>query len=158
MRVLYAGTNLNFAQSLKLYLLQHGHDLKVVNNGIGCMFTLKNHSIDLLVVEQDLLWGGADGVLSLMCDDPGLQEIPAVLLTTPNDRNPAHSISKSRIRANRPLFLGDMLRIASFLDTCVVPNTMSYPVWFFHSHEPKSFYDSREGVNRIQFFQLYQKQ
>lgn len=157
MRVLYAGLNVNFARSLKLYLLQHEHDLKVVDNGIGCMFTLKNHSIDLLVVEQNLLWGGADGVLSLMSDDPGLQHIPAVLLTTPNDSHPAHSISKSRIRSHRPMFMGDMLRIASFLDNCVMPNTMSYPIWFFHSQEPMSFYDSREGVNRIQFSQLYQK-
>jgi hypothetical protein len=157
MRVLFAGLNLSFVQSLKFYLAQHRHDLKVVNNGIGCMFTLKNHSIDLLVVEQDLLWGGADGVLSLMREDPDLQEIPAVMLTTPNDHDPVRSVSKSRIRSNRPLFFGDMLRIASFLDSRVIPNTRSYPVWFFHSLEPKSFYDSREGNNQIQFFQLYQK-
>ncbi len=72
MRVLYAGSNPSFIQSLKLFLSQHEHDLQVVNNGIGCMFTLKNHAINLLIVEQNLLWGGADGVLSLMCDDPGL--------------------------------------------------------------------------------------
>ncbi len=157
MRVLFAGMNLSFVQSLNFYLRQHGHDLKVVHNGIGCMYTLRNHVIDLLVVEQDLLWGGADGVLTLMRDDPYLQEIPAVMLTTPNDHNPTRSVSKSRIRSNRPLFFGDMLRIASFLDSRIMPGTRSYPVWYFHSQEPKTYYDSREGNNQIEFFQIYRK-
>jgi DNA-binding NtrC family response regulator len=51
------------------FLFDRGHEAEVASNGLECMSWLRQFVPDVLVLDQDLLWGGSDGVLARMIDD-----------------------------------------------------------------------------------------
>lgn len=81
MRVLIADGDIPFLGMLQSFLRDGGHEIEVAADGLGCRSVLRNFIPEVLVIERDLLWGGSDGVLAVMRDDPDLGEVPVILIT-----------------------------------------------------------------------------
>ena len=67
-------------------LLREGFDVDWASNGLECVSRLHERVPDVLVLEPQLPWGGGDGVLAMMGEDPGLAMVPVMILTS--CRNP----------------------------------------------------------------------
>lgn len=78
MRVLIADGDVSLLQALQSYLWDQGHEVEVAVDGIECSAILDEFIPDVVVLERELLWGGYEGILSKMADDPLLSEIPVI--------------------------------------------------------------------------------
>ena len=86
MRILIADADRTFLETFQTYLWDKGYDAETATNGLECSAVLYRYVPDVLVIARDLLWGGCDGVLAKMQDDPMFSHIPIiVLVTTPSD-------------------------------------------------------------------------
>ena len=54
-------------------------------SGLECVARLRERVPDVLVLEPQLPWGGGDGVLAIMGDDPDLAAVPVMVLTSCRD-------------------------------------------------------------------------
>ncbi len=79
MHVMIAGADKATVKRLATYLTDCGHRSEFARDGVECMAALHEFTPDLLLLEFDLLWGGCDGVMDVMNDDPQLENIPVVL-------------------------------------------------------------------------------
>lgn len=63
-------------------LTASGWDVVTARDGLECLADLRRYSPDLIVLDSSLLWGGAEGVLSLLANKllPG---VPVVLIGNP---------------------------------------------------------------------------
>jgi DNA-binding NtrC family response regulator len=57
-----------------------GFDVRWATNGLECMAQLHNDDTDLLVLDCDLVWGGADGVLAFLREQRSPKEMPDVFV------------------------------------------------------------------------------
>ena len=57
-----------------------------------CLKALRETPPDVLVLDTELKWGGADGVLAVMDEEDGLSKIPVVLLNDTEIRGPEASV------------------------------------------------------------------
>ena len=57
----------------------HGWLARAAGGGVECLSQLRRYSPQLLILDLSLPWGGADGLLAVMRDDPWLAGIPVVL-------------------------------------------------------------------------------
>jgi CheY-like chemotaxis protein len=64
------------------YCSRCGYDVETAAGGLECLRKLRRSSCQLLVLDVDLPWGGGDGVLALMREDPRLARIPVILIST----------------------------------------------------------------------------
>jgi DNA-binding response OmpR family regulator len=67
-------------------LSREGFDVDWASNGLDCVSRLHERVPDMLVLEPQLPWGGGDGVLAMMGEDPDLAMVPVMVLTS--CRNP----------------------------------------------------------------------
>jgi CheY-like chemotaxis protein len=79
MHVMIAGADKATVNELASHLTDCGHRSEFARNGVECMAALHGFTPDLLLLEFDLLWGGCDGVMAVMNDDPQLENIPVAL-------------------------------------------------------------------------------
>lgn len=56
-----------------------GIQVRIATDGIGCIEQLRQSAPSVLVLDLDLPWGGGEGVLALMRDDPSLCKTPVIL-------------------------------------------------------------------------------
>lgn len=70
MKVLFAGVCLK--EFAKFDFGHHGSSCEFVrvSNALGCVSTLRLYKPDVLFLERDILWGGADGVLAWILEEP----------------------------------------------------------------------------------------
>ncbi len=80
MRVLVADGDESFLEIVQCFLWDWGHEAETAADGLECMAILREFFPDVLVLDQELLWGGSDGVLSKMAEDALLPDM-AVILT-----------------------------------------------------------------------------
>jgi DNA-binding response OmpR family regulator len=60
--------------------------VQTAGGGLECLAKLRQSPPELLVLDWELPWGGGEGVLALMRDDPRLRRVPVLLtsvLTSP---------------------------------------------------------------------------
>jgi CheY-like chemotaxis protein len=57
----------------------YGWEVHVSGGGLECLTQLRQCLPQLLILDLQLLWGGADGLLAVMRDDPRFARIPVVL-------------------------------------------------------------------------------
>ena len=76
MRVLIVNGNATSLETLQGQLSNRGHDVKTASDGLDCMAILRDFAFvpDMLILDRELLWGGCDGILAVMRDDPVLRE------------------------------------------------------------------------------------
>jgi DNA-binding NtrC family response regulator len=61
------------------FLSRHGWQVQTAGSGVECLAQLRQCSPYLLVLDVQLPWGGADGLLAVMRTDRRLGRIPVVL-------------------------------------------------------------------------------
>lgn len=72
-------------------------ELVTATCGVECISRLRERTADVLVLEPQLPWGGGDGVLAIMREDPGLAVIPVMIVTSCRDVRVLKRIAPYRI-------------------------------------------------------------
>jgi hypothetical protein len=80
MLVVIAYQNPSFLAAFRDFLHVQGHNVEIAIDGLSCLDALRRSQPDALAIGSDLLWGGSDGIISLIQEDPMLQSIPVLLL------------------------------------------------------------------------------
>ncbi|WP_425399238.1 carbon storage regulator [Aeoliella sp.] len=73
-----------------------GYRTSEATDGLSCLLALRSTPLDMLVIDQHLLWGSGDGVIEVMHHDPSIKEIPVVLLTFPKPDEPTTALPSQR--------------------------------------------------------------
>lgn len=71
------------------FFARNGYQVEAVAGGLECVRKLRGADYPLLVLDQDIPWGGGDGVLAVMRDDARLARIPVLLTTNGADADAA---------------------------------------------------------------------
>jgi DNA-binding response OmpR family regulator len=77
--VLIADADPELCDLYRRFFSHHAWQVRVAEDGIECLAQLRQFSPELLILDVTLLWGGADGLLALMRDDPALARVPVIL-------------------------------------------------------------------------------
>jgi len=96
-KVLLAITRSKSRTEFGLDLNRNGFEVVTADNGLECLQIFQSFSPDVIVIEPELLWGGGDGVLDLIRDDPVLSDVPVLVLTANCNRTAIYSISQFSI-------------------------------------------------------------
>ncbi len=75
-------------------LLKEGFELVAVADGVDCIARMRESVPDLLVLEPLLPWGGGDGVLAAMGEDPLLAGVPVMVLTSCRDARLLEAVAR----------------------------------------------------------------
>ncbi len=86
-RILIAARNRCTLKSYADGLGARGVLVATASSGLECIGSLRAAVPDVLVLELNLLWGGEDGVLSMIADEPKLR--PQCVMIMAQTRNPA---------------------------------------------------------------------
>jgi len=84
-RVLMADPDESLPPVYREALSREGFELVMAISGLECIARLRERVPDVLVLEPYMPWGGGDGVLAMMGDDPDLAIIPVMVLTSCRD-------------------------------------------------------------------------
>lgn len=87
MRILIADGDKTFLAQAQRYLMQRGHDARAASDGLACADILRELTPDIVVLDYGLLWGGSQGVIALMRENPELSQIPMILIADEDPRN-----------------------------------------------------------------------
>ena len=67
------------------HLTQRGASVTTTRTGLECLEKLRQSVPDVLVLEPELLWGGGDGVLAMLNEQPSIR--PTVVMLLSHNRN-----------------------------------------------------------------------
>jgi len=84
-RVLIADPDDGRLASYRASLGRHGFEVATAPDGLACVRLLRDFVPDLLVLSPALPWGGGDGVLAQMRDDPTVVSVPVIVLSSGRD-------------------------------------------------------------------------
>jgi CheY-like chemotaxis protein len=77
---------LSDAAQLKSYsdaLTREGYRVTGATTALACWTELECQRPDVLVLENTLPWGGGDGVLAMLDEEPGIRNVPVIYITRP---------------------------------------------------------------------------
>lgn len=80
-QLLIADADGSLSELYLTYFAAFGYSVRVAKRGVECLAALRETLPDVLVLDTERKWGGADGVLSVMDEEDGLSKIPIVLLS-----------------------------------------------------------------------------
>lgn len=80
--VLFADADREFCDDCGSLLSSNGFQVETATDGLECLDKLRQSVPDFLILDLELPWGGGDGVLAVMHEDPQLHTIPVVLTST----------------------------------------------------------------------------
>jgi len=114
-RVLIADPDEYLLDNYRDYLERHGCDVAAVTTGLECVERLRECAPDVLVIEPSILWGGGDGVLAMMHEEPDIPLVPVIVLTFGRDRGVLYrlapfTIDDYQIKPVRPKRLAERIR------------------------------------------------
>ena len=92
-RVLLVDPNEYLLSRYAEYLAEQGYEVFVSRNALDCLDKLRKYSPDIMVLEPVLPWGGGDGVLAMMNEEPDIPKTPVLLLTYGTAPNVLYNIS-----------------------------------------------------------------
>lgn len=110
-RLLWADADTELLDLYQRAFHKWGFDMRVTGDAMDCVSLLREDDADVLVLDSELAWGGADGVLSFLRENRAPGEMPAVfvigdplpeVLSTRFDVPAAHCLRK-------PFRLNDVL-------------------------------------------------
>jgi DNA-binding response OmpR family regulator len=84
-RVLLADRDETLLAQYREFLLRDGFDVITAFDGLDCVAKLRLFVPDILVVDPGLLWGGGEGVIAMMYEDPLVPFIPVLVLAEAED-------------------------------------------------------------------------
>jgi len=85
-RILLADRDEFLLATYREHLSQHGAIVATAATGVACLQRLRDFAPDILVLDLSLLWGGSDGVLAVMHEEPEIRPGCVVLLTDGGNR------------------------------------------------------------------------
>jgi DNA-binding NtrC family response regulator len=80
--VLIADADRDLCDLYRQFFSRHGWQVRTSGGGFECLAQLRQSLPHLLILDLRLPWGGADGLLAVMRDDPGLARVPVILTST----------------------------------------------------------------------------
>ena len=81
-RILVADPDKHLLALYQAQLSAEGLHVETARDGLECLARLREFGPDVLVLEPAILWGGGDGLLAVMHDEPGIARVPVVLVLT----------------------------------------------------------------------------
>jgi carbon storage regulator len=79
------------------HLGRSGAVVATAPTALACVDRLRDFAPDVLVLRPALLWGGADGVLAVMHEEPALRPAAVLLLTQGSDRSLLYGLSRFKV-------------------------------------------------------------
>lgn len=89
MRILLAGRDVLLLEALQSFLWDNGFEAEIAEDALECVTVMREFAPQALLVIDELLWGGADGVIAIMNDDRALAKTRVLFLST--DDTPAET-------------------------------------------------------------------
>jgi two-component system cell cycle response regulator DivK len=80
--ILIADADRELCDLYRRFFSHHGWQVRASGDGLECLARLRQLSPQLLILDLNLPWGGADGLLAVMREDPSLDRIPVILTST----------------------------------------------------------------------------
>jgi len=96
-RILIADRDEFLLATYREHLGQHGAIVATATTGLTCMERLRDFAPDVLVLDPALLWGGGEGVLALMHEEPQIRPTCVLLLTYGGNRGLLYRLSSFRV-------------------------------------------------------------
>jgi carbon storage regulator CsrA len=96
-RILIADPDRFLLASYSRHLRERGVTVSTATTGLECTERLRGAVPDVLVLEPAMLWGGGDGVLAMMNDEPELRPHVVILLTQGRNRNLLYRLSSFKV-------------------------------------------------------------
>jgi DNA-binding response OmpR family regulator len=92
-RILIAGPSRFVLGSYAKYLGERGAIVSTATTGLECIARLRDAVPNVLVLEPTLPWGGGDGVLALINDEPALRPSVVMILAQGGNRGALYRLS-----------------------------------------------------------------
>ena len=150
MQILLAVSDRKSQLLLKSLLRNLGHDLQLTTNGVGCISRLLDSHPDVLILEQGILWGGSDGVITRMWDEGILTTIPVILLVEHRHRLGIAELLFPEALLPKKLCSRHLPRLENLLnriDIAYAHRGSLFNNMFFHSQSARHFSTSIESLN-----------
>lgn len=80
LRILVAHSNSDVGDTFRIEYANLGHEVENANGGLDCIDRIDRRCPDVLVLDEKLLWGGAQGVLARLREQSDGLDLPVVLL------------------------------------------------------------------------------
>ncbi|MEN6458530.1 MAG: response regulator [Thermoguttaceae bacterium] len=96
-RILLADSDQFLLDRCREYLERRGFRVMTAATGLECVERLRDGAPDVLVLEPSILWGGGDGVLAMMHEEPTIPRVPVIVLTYGYDRGSLYRLAPYRI-------------------------------------------------------------
>lgn len=96
-RVLVADSDLCLLEYYRDGLAQDGLLVATAADGLQCLTQLREFRPDVLVLDPSLPWGGGDGVLALVHDDPDLPQTTVIVLANRHDRSSLYRLARFHV-------------------------------------------------------------
>lgn len=111
MRVLIADGDEAFLEVAQRYLSDRGHEVNIATTGIETIARLRRDLPEVVVLDQELLWGGSDGVRAVMRQVPEWSEIPVILTSSGSMAEESCAVASPPVvgRLRKPYRLKDLL-------------------------------------------------
>jgi DNA-binding response OmpR family regulator len=122
-RILVADMDEELLELLQSFLWDRGHEAEIAADGLEFLITLRVFQPDVLVLDQKLLWGDSDELVTVLGEDPTLSGIPVVLITgeATADEFDATVMPSMIGWLPKPFRLCDLLACLELAGTCRVP-------------------------------------
>jgi DNA-binding response OmpR family regulator len=84
-RVVISVPNPMLLNAYRESLALEGFEVATARDGLECVRRLRELLPDVLVLATTLPWGGGDGVLAVMSEDPRLQHVAVIVMSSGQD-------------------------------------------------------------------------
>jgi len=125
MQVLIADGEKEFLELERRFLSQCGHDVLIAHDALECASILRGSNPLVVVLDSELLWGGADGVIAMMLEDPRLSQT-SVILVADADPRAAYEDTMEWMAVGwirKPYGMGELLtQLTSHIQSCRLPS------------------------------------
>lgn len=81
--VLIAEGDAELREAYRRFLRGYGYEVETASDGLDCLEKLRRSRPAVLVLDREIRWGGADGVLACLREEAGLAGVPVVLTSQP---------------------------------------------------------------------------
>src|SRR5271157_944004 len=105
------------------YLSRHGAIVTTATSGVACLERLRDFAPDILVLDPSLLWGGSDGVLAVLHEEPEIRPACVLLLTDGGNRRLLYRLSSFRVDDYQTRPIGARQLMQRIRRLCVLPAT-----------------------------------
>lgn len=97
LRILIADRDEFLLAAYREHLIRRGAVVATATTALACTDRLRDFAPDVLVLDPALLWGGGDGVLAVMHEEPQLRPASVLLLTHGGNRSLLYRLSSFRV-------------------------------------------------------------